>query len=180
MNPSFLAPPQEAAPYCWLIEIGSTKLGVHRRDGWCAQLDERLIFFDSEEKCMLLMPILEIEAEKFLDFLKRAELHAPAYSNAIRRFPKALLLKHVFHTAVSGYWIEKALAWLVDDGALQSRFSDELEKIIDKKIMPQAVRQKARKIVKSLRDGAKNAAHPHPATPATVAHAGRDLEMTQK
>ncbi|MDR1275968.1 MAG: hypothetical protein LBL72_06280 [Candidatus Accumulibacter sp.] len=178
MNPGFLAPPQEAAPYCWLIEIGSTKLGVHRRDGWCALLDERLIFFDSEEKCMLLMPILEIETEKFLDFLKGAELHAPAYSNAIRRFPKALLLKHVFHTAFSGYWIEKALAWLVDDNTLQALFEQELQKIIDRKIMPQAVRQKARKIVKSLREGAKNAAHPLPATPAAVAHAGRALETT--
>jgi hypothetical protein len=114
------------------------------------QLNERVIFFDSEDKCMLLMPILEIEAKKFFDFLKTVEIHASSYSDAVRRFPKELLLKHVFHTSCSGYWPEKALAWLFDDNTLQPLFEDELKKIIDNKVMPQGIRQKAKKLMNSL------------------------------
>ena len=153
MEITFLMPPLEASPYCWLIEVGTRKLGVHRHDGWCMQLDNRLVIFDSEDKCMPLSPILEVEAQKFADFLKTAEISAPNYSKVIRQFPKELLLKHIFHTSFSGYWPERALAWLIDDDNLQSLFENELEKFIYNKVMPQGARQRAKKIVHSLRRG---------------------------
>ena len=101
---------------------------------------------------MLLMPVLEIESKKFSDFLKEVEISAPDYSDVIRRFPKYLLLKHVFHTSVSGYWPERALAWLKDDADIQPLFENELEKFVNQKTMPQNARQTAKKIVNSLRN----------------------------
>ena len=112
--------------------------------------DERFVFFDSEEQCVPLGPILEMEEVKFSDFLESAAASNSDYSESIRRFPKELLLKHVFHTSFSGYWPEKALAWLISDENIQPLFKDELEKFIENKTMPQGARQRAKKIVKSI------------------------------
>ncbi len=150
MDVSFFMPPVDVAPYCWLIEMGSRKLGVHQRDGWCMQLDAQLVFFNSEEKCVPLAPILEVEEKKFFGFLESAAISNPTYSESIRKFPKELLLKHVFHTSFSGYWPERALAWLAADKNLQPLFKDELERFVQNKVMPQGARQEARRIVQSL------------------------------
>ncbi len=151
MGVIFLTPPLDVSDYCWLLEIGTSKVGVHRSDGWCMQLDERLVFFDFEDKFMLLAPILEIDVKEFSDFMKTAEILYPDYSVVIRRFPKELLLKYIFHTSCSGYWPEKALAWLIADKDIRYLFKDELEKLIDNKVMPQGARQKARKILNSIK-----------------------------
>ena len=151
MKITFLALPIEAPPYFWLIEMGSRKLGVHKQKGWCMQLtDGRLILLDSEDRCMPLGPILEIEERKLFDFLEGAAASNPNYSESIRRFPKEFLLKHIFHTSVTGYWPERALVWLAADKTLQPLFKDELEKFIQNKVMPQGARQKAKKIVRSI------------------------------
>jgi len=150
MEITFLIPTQQASPYCWLMKIGSMKLGVHKDNGWCMQFDSQLVFFDSEDKCMPLMPLLEIESKKIFDFLKIVEISASNYSEVVRRFPKELLIKYVFHTSCSGYWPEKALAWLVEDDALQPLFKDELIEFINNKVMPQGARQKAKKLIRTL------------------------------
>lgn len=142
----FLAPAIEAPPYCWLFEIGLNRLGVHQHDGWCMKLGDRIVFLDSEDKCVPLGPILEVEEKLFFNFLRDAEEEHPAYANSIDRFPKVMLLKHVFHTSFSGYWPEKALTWLKADPSVQNLFSEELENFVENKIMPQSVRQKAKKI----------------------------------
>ena len=137
----------ESSPFCWLIEIGSHKLGVHQNNGWCMQLDGRIILFDSEDKCVPLGPILEIELGELLNYLKRAADANPMYSDSIRKFPIELLLKHIFHTSFSGYWPEKALGWLDVEKNLQLAFKEELEKFASNKTMPQAARQKAQKML---------------------------------
>lgn len=150
MKISFLEPSNELPPYCWLVKIGERKLGVHQSDGWCMELDDKLVFFSSEDTCVPLSPILEIEGRKFTDFLKSAVVLNPRYSECIKQFPKKILLKHVFHTSFSGYWPEKALAWLAEDEDLHQSFRYELEKFIQNKVMPQSARQKAKKIFQNL------------------------------
>lgn len=150
MEIRFLAPPMDVPPYCWLIEIGPRRLGVHEHNGWCMQVDERIVFIDSEDRCMPLAPILELDERMFFDFLRDTEKLVPAYVESIRRFPKSLLIKHVFHTSFSGYWPEKALAWLIADKGIQPQFRDELARFIENKVMPQGARQMARRIVRGL------------------------------
>jgi len=150
MKAELLLPPLEVPPYCWLIEINSRKVGVHRDYGWCTQLNDRIILFDSEDNCMLLVPILEINAKTFTDFIKNIETIVPDYSDIVRKFPKMFLLKYIFHTSCSGYWPERALAWLIDDNNLQPLFQEELKKFIAQKTMPQAARQQAKKILNSI------------------------------
>lgn len=151
MKITLLIPQIEASPYCWLVELGPRKLGVHKQNGWCMQLaDERVVFFNSEELCVHLCPILEMEERKFFDFLESAVASNLGYSESIRRFPKESLLKHVFHTSFSGYWPERALAWLNADEHIQPLFKDELKKFIENKVMPQGARQRAKKIMNSI------------------------------
>ncbi|MES2407097.1 MAG: hypothetical protein V4528_07230 [Pseudomonadota bacterium] len=113
------------------------------------QLNGNLVFFNSEDKCVPLVPILELEEKKFLDFLESAALLSPIGSECMRTFPKELLLRHVFHTSFSGYWPERALAWLETDKSLHPLFKDELEKFMQNKVMPQGARQKAKRMVQS-------------------------------
>jgi hypothetical protein len=153
MKTIFFMPPLESSPYCWLMSIGSSKLGVHRLNGWCMQLDDRIIFFDSEDRCVPLVPILEIDPKEFTVFLKEVSNRALNYSEVIHRFPKESLLKHIFHTSFSGYWPEKALVWLKDDVELQPLFEAELKKFINNKVMSQRVRQFARKILQRRSGG---------------------------
>lgn len=151
MKITFLIPQIEVSPYCWLIEMESRKLGVHNQNGWCMQLtDGQVIFFDSEDQCVPLGPILETDAENFFAFLENVAASNSGYAESIRRFPKALLLKHIFHTSFSGYWPERALGWLAVDKAIQPLFKDELEKFIQNKVMPQGARQKAKRIIQNL------------------------------
>jgi hypothetical protein len=150
MNTVFLAPPIEAHPYCWLLEIGSNKLGVHQDAGWCMKMDERVLLLDSEGKCVPLEPILEVEENLFFKFLQDVRKEVPSYADAIDQFPKVMLLKHVFHTAYSGYWPQKALNWLSADSGIQNLFQDELEIFAKNKVMPQAARQQARRILHRL------------------------------
>lgn len=150
MKPAFLMPPIEADPYFWMFEVGSNKLGVHQHVGWCMKLGERIVLLDSEEKCVLLEPILEVEEERLFTFLGDIKKEYPAYAWTIDRFPKVMLLKHVFHTSCSGYWPEKALTWLKTDSSIQNLFHDELERFIENKVMPQDARQRARKILQGL------------------------------
>lgn len=113
------APPLEKSPYLWFAKLGDCDLGVHLYDGWCMQLGPELVFFNSEEKCMLLLPILEVDNEFFLDTLKEIDFLNPVYAQSLKIFPEILLLKYVFLNSVSGYWPEKALVWLVSDKELQ-------------------------------------------------------------
>lgn len=150
MKITFLAPAIEVAPYCWIFEIGSNRLGVHQSDGWCMKLSDRIVFLDSEDKCVPLEPILDVEEALFFNFLREVKMTYPAYAKSIDRFPKILLLKHVFHTSFSGYWPEKALSWLTADASVQKNFYYELKKFTENKVMPQGIRQNAKKILQSL------------------------------
>jgi hypothetical protein len=157
MKTVFLAPPFVAVPYCWLFEIGLNKLGVHQRDGWCMKLGERIVLLDSEDKCVPLEPILDVDEKLFFNFLQEASLELPAYADSIALFPKVPLLKHVFHTSFSGYWPERAIAWLDADPSIQGLFQDELEKLILNKVMPQGLRQRAKRILQRLRNAGSSA-----------------------
>lgn len=145
-----LQQPIEEFPYCWLIQSGQGKLGVNKNNGWCVGIGDQIIFFNSEEKCVPLVPLLDIEEKKFFDFLNRTMLVKPDYADAIKRFPKVLLLKHVFNSSFSGYWPERALEWIVADKHIQSSLKDELTRFAQNKAMPQRARQKAERIVRRL------------------------------
>jgi len=141
----------EEYPYLWFMEIDSMKIGVNKNKGWCAQIKEgRLISFDSVESCMPLAPILEIEEKIFFRFLECIAFFKPDYSEAIYCFPKYLLIKYIFQTSFSGYWPERALEWLVSDENIQPLFQDELERLIGNKVMPQILRQRAKKMLRRI------------------------------
>lgn len=151
MNITFLSPSPIVDPYCWLVEMGSSRLGVHISNGWCMELsDGRLITFDSERWCTPLGPILDKDAKTFFDFLDSAAAAYPAYAESIHSFPTRLLIAYILQTSVTGYWPEKALEWLIFDKPIQPLLKDELEKFIEKKNMPQGARQKAKRILKTL------------------------------
>jgi hypothetical protein len=150
MNTIFLVPPIEASPYLWLVKIGSNKLGVHQDAAWFMKMGDRLLLLDSEEKCVPLEPILEVDVNLFFKFLQDVRKEVPSYADVIDQFPKVMLLKHVFHTAYSGYWPQMALNWLNADPGIQNLFQDELEIFAKNKVMPQAARQQARRILHRL------------------------------
>lgn len=136
--------------YLWVAEIGRAKLGVHHADGWCMLLEHGVVLLDSEDHCMPLLPILEIDGRLFFEFVQEVANSNEAYSKVLAAFPKELLLKHVFRTSISGYWPEKALAWLLDDKEIQSVFREELTQFAENRGMPQGARQRAKKILKAL------------------------------
>lgn len=145
------APPRSASTeYCWLLAIDGRQLGVHLRDGWCMKLNEQMVYFDEEAKCVHLLPVLEQECASFAGQLQLAERTYPAFASSIRSLPKKMLFRHVFDTSVSGYWPEKALAWLADDTALQASLRQELEAFTQNKNMPQHLRQRAKGMLRKV------------------------------
>lgn len=151
MKPVLIVPPIEALPYCWLFQIGLNKLGVHQQDGWCIKMQDHVLLIDSEEKCVLIEPLLEIDLDIFVKFLDDVKSLIPLYAASIDQFPKVLLLKYVFNTSVSGYWPDKALPWLIADPSAQNPIYDQLVKFAENKGMPQRARQQVRKILHNLR-----------------------------
>jgi len=139
------------SPYFWIAEIGRAKLGIHQVDGWCMQLNDKISFFDSEDRCDPLLPVLELDRHLFFEHLHNIASSNEVLSQVIGEFPKELLLKHAFHSSFSAYWPEKALAWLDEDVALQPAFKSELIRFTDNTVMPQQARQNAKKILNSLR-----------------------------
>jgi hypothetical protein len=131
--------------------MGNRKLGVHHDQGWCMQIDDKVVCIDSEQNCVPLAPILEVEAASLWDFLMEASKMIPSHSAWIKKFPAEMLLKHIFNTSFSGYWPEKALAWVASDKNLQTALRANLEKFINNNVMPQAARQKAKKLVQQTR-----------------------------
>jgi hypothetical protein len=143
-------PESASSDYCWLLVIDSRPLGVHLHDGWCMQIKGQTVFFDEEYKCVHLLPVLEKDPATFSAQLRLAERSHPSFASSIKNFPKKMLLKHVFHTSVSGYWPERALSWLTYDTTVQPALKQELEGFSRDKIMPQSLRHQARKIVQRL------------------------------
>ncbi|MES2159687.1 MAG: hypothetical protein V4476_00900 [Pseudomonadota bacterium] len=140
----------EAWPYCWLLEISDRKLGVHAHDGWCMQSHGRVLAIDPDIMCIHLLPVLELPAQDFLEFLVTAELRFPQYAASIRKFPTKSLLRQAFNTSGAGYWQAKALDWLENDPALQQTLKAELEALTLNKVMPQGSRQTAKRMIRNL------------------------------
>jgi hypothetical protein len=109
-------------------------------------MEERTIAVDSENKCMYLLPLLELDSVEFFEFLKHAQQRFPQVAESIKNFPKIWLLKHAFHNSVSAYWPERALNWLEKDAALRPFLKEELETFVVNKIMPQQARQRAKRM----------------------------------
>ncbi|HJV00946.1 MAG TPA: hypothetical protein VJ752_10375, partial [Burkholderiaceae bacterium] len=101
---NFLQSPQQSPPdaYCWLLAIDHRRLGVHIHDGWCVEVNGQVECLDEEYKCVHLLPVLEQAPATFATQLRLAEQTCPAFAASIRKFPKRMLLKHVFHASVSG------------------------------------------------------------------------------
>ncbi len=146
----FLEPAVEEGSYCWLLDVGGRFVGVHSQAGWCMRTDNGIIALDEEKKFVLLGPVLDLPAIEFSAFLKRATDALPAWAHLIKAFPKEYLLKHIFHTSYSGYWPERALAWLEADQEQWPNFQNELRDFSLKKGMPQAARQHAQRIMRAM------------------------------
>ena len=114
------------------------------------KMGEQMLLLDSEDKCIPLEPILEVDENLFFKFLQDARKEFPTYADSIDRFPKVMLLKYAFHTSYSGYWPQKALTWLNADPGIQNLFQKELEIFAKNKVMPQGARQQARAILQRL------------------------------
>lgn len=140
----------QASPYFWVAEIGRARFGFHQSDGWCMQMNDKISFIDSEDRCDPLLPVLELDKHVFFEHLQNIASSNEELSSAMAAFPEELLLKHAFHSSFSGYWPERALAWLAENAVLQPAFKSELTRFADNVVLPQQARQKARKILKSL------------------------------
>lgn len=144
-------PPTIQQPYCWLFARNEQKIGVHQTEGWCTQLrDEAPLFFDMEDKCVLILILLELEPAIFERYLGDASSAVPEYANSIKHFPLMKLLKHVFHQSVSDYWPAKALTWMDANPDLQPCLASELENMVGNKAMSQSLRHRARGMLRQL------------------------------
>ena len=149
MNLTLLEPVIEDDPYRWLIALGNCVVGVHAKSGWCLRLGGDVLPLDPESTFVPLGPLLELPVNEFHQFLQRAAVGNPSFSQQILRFPINTLLKHIFHTSYSSYWPEKALAWLATEPAAWTEFQQELLILSKNKVMPQKTRQKAHKMLRS-------------------------------
>jgi hypothetical protein len=149
MELKLLNPAVEDGPYCWLISLGGSYIGVHAEAGWCVCLDDSVLVLDAESKFVPLGPLLEMQPAEFSAFMQRAAATNPGFAHQIDGFPLEMLLKHIFHTSYSSYWPERALAWLETDQALWSRLQDELETFSKNKVMSQRARQHAQKMLRA-------------------------------
>lgn len=144
-------PPTVEPPYCWLFARNEQKIGVHKTKGWCTQLrKETPLFFDIEEKCVLILILLELEPHDFDRYLASAGNLVPGFADSIEHFPLTYLLKHAFHASVSDYWPEKALTWLDTKPDVQHDLSAELENMLTNKAMSQSLRHRVRRMLRHL------------------------------
>lgn len=150
MELRLLEPAIDELQYYWLIGIGSELAGTHAELGWCTRSNERVVSLDSEGIFTLLWPLLELQPDDFYDFLNRAAIANPAHGQMIFAFPITLLLKQVFHESFSGYWPDRALAWLKTDQTSWPAFREELGAFTKNKVMPQLARQQAQKMLRTL------------------------------
>jgi hypothetical protein len=154
MKITLMEPAIVEGPYCWLIDMDGLRVGVNAQTGWCVRSANADIELDAEEKLVPLGPLLELPVATVTAFLDRAAQAHAAHANAIRAFPMQALLKHVFHTSFSGYWPERALAWMADDPACWPAFAEELKRFSENKAMPQAARQQAARMTRAAAGGA--------------------------
>jgi hypothetical protein len=149
MNVRLIEPAIEDGSYCWLVELGAHRAGINAESGWCVRLDGRIVTLDTESNLMPLGPLLDVPEAEFTAFLQRSAKAMPLRAQQVLAFPKEALLKHIFHTSHSSYWPERALAWLVADQGLWSQFKDELKTFSNNKVMPQAARQHATRLLRA-------------------------------
>lgn len=150
MNLRLIEPAVEEGSYCWLVELGPRRVGVHAQSGWCVRIDDRVVVLDAECKLMPLEPLLDVPEAEFSAFLQRVAKAMPMRAQHVLTFPKEVLLKYVFHTAYSSYWPERALNWLAADQGLWPQFHDELKTFSTNKIMSQAARQQAKRLLRAI------------------------------
>ena len=153
MKLTLMEPALVDGPYCWLIDMDGLRVGVHAHEGWCVRGASGELRLDAEAKLVPLGPLLELPAATFTAFLERAAQSHPVHANAIRAFPRLALLKHVFHTSFSGYWPERALAWMSDDPGSWPLLAEELTRFAQNKAMPQAARQQAQRMSRGTAAG---------------------------
>lgn len=154
MKLTLMEPALVDGPHCWLIDMDGLRVGVHAQGSWCVRGERGEWRLDAEEELVPLGPLLELPVAEFTAFLERAAQSHPGHAPAIRAFPRHALLKHVFHTSFSGYWPERALAWMADDPACWPAFAEELKRFSDNKAMPQAARQQAQRMSRATAPGA--------------------------
>ncbi|MRW83007.1 hypothetical protein GJ698_02740 [Pseudoduganella sp. FT26W] len=157
-----LTPPAiEQHAYYWLFQRNQQKIGVHVVNGWCTQLrEEEPLYFDADERCVLLMILLELTPGEFTQHLADAKRLRPEYSENIKHFPLTRLLGYTLHSALSDYWPSKALDWLDEHVALQHLLANELDYTSTNKSLSQSLRQRAKRMVRGLlSDAMRKPAH---------------------
>lgn len=152
MNLTLLEPAIEDGPYLWLVALGNCVVGVHAESGWCLRLGGDILPLDAESTFVPVGPLLELPVNEFNEFLQRAAVENPRFSEQILDFPRNMLLKHIFHTSYSSYWPEKAIAWLATEPTAWTKFQRELLALSKNKAMPQQMRQQAHKMQRFKQD----------------------------
>lgn len=133
--------------YCWLFQRNLRRIGVHRTDGWCTQIrDEKPIYFDREEKCVLLLILLELTMSEFNQCLANAKHEAPDYADSIQRFPLTMLLQHTLCSEMSDYWPARALDWIDACSDILPELKDALAYATGNKALSQSLRHRARRM----------------------------------
>lgn len=150
MNIELLDPAVADDQYCWLVKLGELLLGVDTRGAWCMRRSDREVFyFDFPSSFVPLEPILELEHGTLFSFLRKAAAAHPTLADAILDFPTLPLIRHTLGTAFSEYWPTKALAWLTVDAGILPHLKDELERFSNNKVMSQAARQQAKRLMRA-------------------------------
>jgi hypothetical protein len=140
----FLLPPAKTAPILWVAELGPhNKLGVHQENGWCGKIQDQIIYFDSENRCMFLLPVLELGRAAYF---KALEEFFVELGNLVNDFPESLLLLHAVRTDVSEYWMGKAVDWMEQDARAYSRIESNLLEILRTKKLSQKISNRFKRL----------------------------------
>jgi hypothetical protein len=133
-------------PFSWFAELNDSKVGWHLEKGWCMELHGNVIFFESEESCMVLLPILEFKRAAFFNALNAVKNCDACAIN--ERFPEKLLLLFAFKYSLSDYWVELAYEWLLESKDTLNEIKVDLEKLVDKKAFSQKMGHKIRRLIR--------------------------------
>ncbi|WP_459204090.1 hypothetical protein ACQVRV_20925 (plasmid) [Ralstonia pseudosolanacearum] len=147
MRALLLVPPVATLPV-WVAQIGQRRLGANLQGGWCIGVGELTIPLSKPEDMMPLLPLLELNREKFYEHLHRvAEDHVEILGGA-QSFPETLLLRFAFESSVSEYWPMKAIEWLEGVHKIEPDVRESLRLMLSKTLVTQRLRQRVAVLIK--------------------------------
>ncbi|MHA6884530.1 hypothetical protein [Ralstonia pseudosolanacearum] len=145
---ALLLVPSSATFPVWVAQIGQMTLGANLQGGWCIGMGERTILLSKPEDMMPLLPLLELNRERFYEHLHRvAEDHAELLG-VMQSFPETLLLRFAFESSVSDYWPMKAIEWIETVHKIEPDVRESLRAMLSKTWVTQRLRQYVAVLIK--------------------------------